>query len=430
MVLEDTPHPVVSRKGKGAAIALVSSSSEQEVSTGGYDTATNPALKSFVTPVTTTDKSRHPHGKTPINLPSPLSGPMSNEPVPLSKPEEDQNGFQAVERQYFSGSKSRVSLTTPSREPSPFVNELDQQMRRTSTDQLTPTTIPPEHVLLESDGDANIHLFSSQNSRSQSAQFPQKPTGRKGRSELDDSASQTPLSIEYIKVKDRNEGDSPRPSVRARITPSSKNRTESSANDIQTTERKGTGKLSYTKQIQLSSDVNAEKSPEDEGEGEPGYGREDESLPLSSLTHNELPERKESTSRGIVRRMSTRRHAVQQESIPLRSPSGDLPEDGIVAGSKVARDFTRTETPQILHTPTDDPEAPRLGSVNAGNGPPSRSVVNFPEKTPSGTTPVYLERFSEPPGNPARVPEGWEAKWNDKYKEWYVCLNPLLTRYL
>jgi len=394
MVLEDTPHPVVDLKRKSAMIAPESRLAGQEVSIGGYDTATNPALKSLVTSPTTTDILRQPQGKTLINLPSRLSGLMSDGPVPLSKPEKDQNGPRTVDRQYLVASKSQASLNTPSREPSPFrqgspfIQELNQKMGRTSPEELTPKTISPKDAVLfhpESEEDANISLFSTQSAQSQPAKFREKP---KGSSELDNSVSQqvsttlppikeakNSLLMEYFEGEKGNEADSPRPSVRVKVTPSLKNKSRSLDNNFQIPERKETRKPLSTKQIQLSPNVNTDDSPEDEGEGEPGRGRENESLPPGSLACDELPERKEPTAAANLRGFSTRRHAAQQKVVPLLSPSGkDLPEDPFLTASAVIRDPMRTQTP------------------------------------PS------------PTGYPRNLPEGWKAQWNEEYRLWYICL--------
>jgi len=79
-----------------------------------------------------------------------------------------------------------------------------------------------------------------------------------------DNKSQTSLLIEYFEGGKDGKSESRRPSVRVKVTPSSKSRSRSSANDhIQITERKGTRKPSYTKRIHLTPDVKGDKSTEE-----------------------------------------------------------------------------------------------------------------------------------------------------------------------
>ena len=71
--------------------------------------------------------------------------------------------------------------------------------------------------------------------------------------------SQTSLLIEYYEGGKGSQTDSRRPSVRVKVTPSSKSRSRSMNEHIQITETKGTRKPSYTKRINLSSkDKNVE----------------------------------------------------------------------------------------------------------------------------------------------------------------------------
>jgi hypothetical protein len=78
--------------------------------------------------------------------------------------------------------------------------------------------------------------------------------------------SQTSLLIEYFEGGKGSQAESRRPSVRVKVTPSSKSRSRSSNDHIQITERKGTRKPSYTKRIQLSPNVKDDKSLEVEGD--------------------------------------------------------------------------------------------------------------------------------------------------------------------
>jgi hypothetical protein len=71
--------------------------------------------------------------------------------------------------------------------------------------------------------------------------------------------SQTSLLIEYFEGGKGSQADSRRPSVRVKVTPSSKSRSRTTNEHIQITETKGTRKPSYTKRINLSSkDKNVE----------------------------------------------------------------------------------------------------------------------------------------------------------------------------
>jgi hypothetical protein len=68
---------------------------------------------------------------------------------------------------------------------------------------------------------------------------------------LGSNKSQTSLLIEYFEGGKGSHAESRRPSVRVKVTPSSKSSKSRSSNDhIQITERKGTRKPSYTKRIQ------------------------------------------------------------------------------------------------------------------------------------------------------------------------------------
>jgi hypothetical protein len=75
--------------------------------------------------------------------------------------------------------------------------------------------------------------------------------------------SQTSLLIEYFEGGKGSQADSRRPSVRVKVTPSSKSRSRSTNEHFQITETKGTRKPSYTKRINLSS---MDKSAEGEGD--------------------------------------------------------------------------------------------------------------------------------------------------------------------
>jgi hypothetical protein len=83
---------------------------------------------------------------------------------------------------------------------------------------------------------------------------------------LSSSKSQTSLLIEYFEGGKEGKADSRRPSVRVKVTPSSKSKGRSTNDHVQITERKGNRKPSYTKRIQLSPNVRSDKSLDAEGD--------------------------------------------------------------------------------------------------------------------------------------------------------------------
>ncbi|CZR59564.1 uncharacterized protein PAC_09458 [Phialocephala subalpina] len=97
------------------------------------------------------------------------------------------------------------------------------------------------------------------------------PTRRKhrdkdGHAGLNSNKSQTSLLIEYFEGGKGREADGRRPSVRVKVTPSSKSRSRSSNDHIQITERNSKSrKALYTQRIPLSDRL---RSPEPEGDGD------------------------------------------------------------------------------------------------------------------------------------------------------------------
>ncbi|KAI9048671.1 hypothetical protein LZ554_007502 [Drepanopeziza brunnea f. sp. 'monogermtubi'] len=78
---------------------------------------------------------------------------------------------------------------------------------------------------------------------------------------LSNNKSQTSLLIEYFEGgKGSHQADSRRPSVRVKVTPSSKSKRRSSNDHIQITERGSNRKPSYTKRIHLSPNARSDKS--------------------------------------------------------------------------------------------------------------------------------------------------------------------------
>jgi hypothetical protein len=82
-----------------------------------------------------------------------------------------------------------------------------------------------------------------------------KPKEKEGHHGLNSNKSQTSLLIEYFEGGKGSQTESRRPSVRVKVTPSSKNRSRSTNDHIQITERKGTRKASYTQRIPLNAKV-------------------------------------------------------------------------------------------------------------------------------------------------------------------------------
>lgn len=95
------------------------------------------------------------------------------------------------------------------------------------------------------------------------------PTKRKNKEKeshhgLNSNKSHTSLLIEYFEGGKGSQAESRRPSVRVKVTPSSKGRSRSTNDHIQITERKGTRKASYTQRIPLN--IDNKKAIEGEGD--------------------------------------------------------------------------------------------------------------------------------------------------------------------
>lgn len=168
---------------------------------------------------------------------------------------------------------------------------------------------------------------------------------------LNSNKSQTSLLIEYFEGGKGSQAESRRPSVRVKVTPSSKSRSRSTNDHIQITERKGTRKASYTKRIQLTPNIRDEKV---EGEGDDN----------SVHSYRSATEESNVTSRGggpIEVEIMPRRHG--SPLIPTGPPSSNsryvaqnqseissLPADSFLDGDtrsperKRSRSLTRLET--------------------------------------------------------------------------------------
>jgi hypothetical protein len=168
---------------------------------------------------------------------------------------------------------------------------------------------------------------------------------------LSSNKSQTSLLIEYFEGGKGSQAESRRPSVRVKVTPSSKSRSRSSNDHIQITERKGTRKPSYTKRIQLSPNIRDEKAIDGEGDDH------------SVHSYRSATEESNVTSRGggpIEVEIMPRRHG--SPLIPTGGPSisryvqqnqseiSSMPADSFLDGNtrslerKRSRSLTRIDT--------------------------------------------------------------------------------------
>jgi hypothetical protein len=160
--------------------------------------------------------------------------------------------------------------------------------------------------------------------------------------------SQTSLLIEYFEGGKGSQAESRRPSVRVKVTPSSKSRSRSANDHIQITERKGTRKPSYTKRIQLSPNVKGDKSPEGEGD--------DNSL----NSYRSATEESNITSRGggpIEVEIMPRRHG--SPLIPTGKSSSKFVQQN-------ASDISSMPADSFLDGKTRSPERKRSGSLTRG----------------------------------------------------------------
>lgn len=120
---------------------------------------------------------------------------------------------------------------------------------------------PPLPAPTETDSTTGANEFDSRLTQKTSYSLPEDGTPitiatRRTRTDKDgytlgSNKSQTSLLIEYFEGGKGNEIETRRPSVRVKVTPSSKIRGRSSSDHIQISERKGTRKSSYTKRVQL-----------------------------------------------------------------------------------------------------------------------------------------------------------------------------------
>ncbi|OWP03617.1 hypothetical protein B2J93_3238 [Marssonina coronariae] len=167
---------------------------------------------------------------------------------------------------------------------------------------------------------------------------------------LANNKSQTSLLIEYFEGGKGGQADSRRPSVRVKVTPSSKSRGRSSNEHIQITERASNRKTSYTKRIHLSPNVKGEKSLV-EGEG-------DDSGSLHS--YKSATEESNVTSRGGG--------PIEVEIMPRRHGSPLIPTAGSSSRylQQNASDISSMPADSFLDGKPREPERRRSRSLSRG----------------------------------------------------------------
>jgi hypothetical protein len=160
--------------------------------------------------------------------------------------------------------------------------------------------------------------------------------------------SQTSLLIEYFEGGKSGQAESRRPSVRVKVTPSSKSRSKSANDHIQITERKGTRKPSYTKRIQLSPNLKGDKSPEGEGDDN------------SINSYRSATEESNVTSRGGG--------PIEVEIMPRRHGSPLIPtgESGSKYIQQNASDISSMPADSFLDGKPRSPERKRSRSLSRG----------------------------------------------------------------
>ncbi|KAH8592788.1 hypothetical protein B0O99DRAFT_480813, partial [Bisporella sp. PMI_857] len=159
--------------------------------------------------------------------------------------------------------------------------------------------------------------------------------------------SQTSLLIEYFEGGKDGKSESRRPSVRVKVTPSSKSRSKSAMNDhIQITERKGARKPSYTKRIQLTPDTKGDKHVDDGDD-------------VSVHSYRSATEESNVTSRGggpIEVEIMPRRHG--SPLIPTESSSRYIQQN--------ASDISSMPADSFLDGKTRSPQRKRSRSLSRG----------------------------------------------------------------
>lgn len=160
--------------------------------------------------------------------------------------------------------------------------------------------------------------------------------------------SQTSLLIEYFEGGKPGQAESRRPSVRVKVTPSSKGGSRSAKDHIQITERKGTRKPSYTKRIQLSPNAKGDKSP--------GFEGDDNSV----KSYRSATEESNVTSRGG--------EPIDIEIMPKRHGSPLIPagEGSSKYAGPNGSDISSMPADSFLDGKTGSPESKRSRSLTRG----------------------------------------------------------------
>ncbi|RDW91450.1 hypothetical protein BP5796_02615 [Coleophoma crateriformis] len=118
-----------------------------------------------------------------------------------------------------------------------------------------------------------------------------KKHDKDGKGGLTSNKSQTSLLIEYFEGGKGSHAESRRPSVRVKVTPSSKSRSRSANDHIQITETKGARKPSYTKRIQLSPNAKAEGEGDDKSLSSYASATEESNLSQRPIEVEIMPRR-------------------------------------------------------------------------------------------------------------------------------------------
>ncbi|KAF4624331.1 hypothetical protein G7Y89_g13839 [Cudoniella acicularis] len=161
---------------------------------------------------------------------------------------------------------------------------------------------------------------------------------------LSSNKSQTSLLIEYFEGGKDGKAESRRPSVRVKVTPSSKSRSRSTNDHIQITERKGTRKPSYTKRIQLSPSKSIE-----------GDGDDNNSL----RSYRSATEESNVTSRGGG--------PIEVEIMPRRHGSPLIPSEGSKFAQQNTSDISSMPANSFLDgKSTQSSERKRSRSLSRG----------------------------------------------------------------
>lgn len=166
---------------------------------------------------------------------------------------------------------------------------------------------------------------------------------------LSSNKSQTSLLIEYFEGGKDGKTESRRPSVRVKVTPSSKSKSRSANDHIQITEQKGTRKPSYTQRIPLTPNAKGDKSPEGDDNSVNSYRSATEESNVTSRGGNpievEIMPRRHGSPLIPTGESSTSTKYVQQNASDISSMPADSFLDGTSRSPerKRSRSLTRGE---------------------------------------------------------------------------------------